>query len=279
LIAQATGANVPHRIQRIEGKVMLVNSYVVQGPQGLVVVDGMLTVTDAALVRAAIDETGQPLAGVLITHPHPDHYAGLGELVGQDDVPIVATAAVDAVIRRDDAIKNDIVGPMMGDEWPETRVFPNQLVEDGNEVRLGGLTLTVQEVGPAESHVDTLWRLDERTIFAGDIAYNHMHAYLADGRWEDWLEALARLEVELPADVTLHVGHGPAGGRGLLAAQRRYIETFVTAVGQHADVIEAGDHTAVQAAVQSLVPGEDLLFLADLSIEPVLASLSRDQEH
>lgn len=115
---------MPHRIERIEGKVMPVNSFVVHGPEGLVVVDGMLTVSDAAMVRAAIDEADQPLAGVVITHPHPDHYAGLGGLVGQDDVPIVATAAVDAVIRRDDAIKSDIVGPMMGDEWPETRGLP-----------------------------------------------------------------------------------------------------------------------------------------------------------
>jgi len=265
---------VPHRIDRIEGHVMPVNSFVVHGPEGLVVVDAMLTVSDAALVRAAIDDAGQPLAGVVITHPHPDHYAGLGNLVGQDDVPVVATAAVDAVIRRDDAIKNDIVGPMMGDEWPVERVFPNQLVEDGDEIRLGGVTLTVHDIGPAESHVDSLWRIDERTVFAGDIAYNQMHAYLADAHWEDWLVVLARLEAELPADVTLHVGHGPAGGRELLAAQRRYVETFVGAVRQHADAIAGGDHTAVLTAVQSLVPGDDLLFLADLSVEPVLASLA-----
>lgn len=268
---------MPHRIDRIEGRVMPVNSWVVHGPEGLVVVDGMLTVSDAALVRAAIDEADGALAGVVITHPHPDHYAGLGDLVGQDDVPIVATAAVDAVIRRDDAVKNDIVGPMMGNEWPAARVFPNQLVEDGDEVRLGGVTLTVQEVGPAESHVDCLWRLDERSVFAGDIAYNQMHAYLADAHWEDWLEALTRVEAELPADVTLHVGHGPAGGRELLGDQRRYIETFVAAVRQHADAIAAGDHTAVLAAVQALVLGDDLLFLADLSVEPLLASLATGQ--
>jgi glyoxylase-like metal-dependent hydrolase (beta-lactamase superfamily II) len=63
-----------------------------------VVVDGMLTVTDAALVRQAIDDTGYPLAGVVVTHPHPDHYAGLAHLVGTDDVAIAATNAVDAII-------------------------------------------------------------------------------------------------------------------------------------------------------------------------------------
>jgi glyoxylase-like metal-dependent hydrolase (beta-lactamase superfamily II) len=262
-----------HRIDRIEGQVMPVNAYVVHGPDGLVVVDGMLTVSDAALVRAAIDQAGRPVAGVIVTHPHPDHYAGLGILV-DDDTPVVATSAVDAVIRRDDADKNAIVGPMMGDEWPTARIFPNQVVEDGDEVHLGGLSLTVQEVGPAESHGDSLWRLDERTVFAGDVAYNGMHAYLADAHWQEWLDVLALLEADLPADVTLHVGHGPPGGRGLLAAQRRYVETFVGAVRRHADAVAAGDRTAVLAALRAVVPSADLLFLADLSIEPLLAGLA-----
>jgi glyoxylase-like metal-dependent hydrolase (beta-lactamase superfamily II) len=263
---------MPHRIDRIEGEVMPVNAFVVHGPEGLVVVDGMLTVSDAARVRSAIEATGERLAGAVVTHPHPDHYAGLGALVG-DDVPIVATAAVDAVIRRDDAVKHEIVGPMMGDEWPAARIFPNQLVGDGDEVRLGGIGLTVHELGPAESHADSIWRLDERTVFAGDVAYNGMHAYLADARWAEWLGVLARLEAELPADVVLHVGHGPAGGRDLLAAQRRYIEAFVAAVERFSDAVSAGDHSPVVAALREIVPSEDLLFLAELSIEPVFESL------
>lgn len=137
-----------HRIERIEGQAMPVNSFLVHGPDGLVVIDGMLTVSDAGLVREAIDDAGGRLRGVVVTHPHPDHYAGLAHLVGPDDVPIVATAAVDEVIRRDDQIKDEIVGPMMGDEWPATRVFPNQTVGDGDEVRLAGLALAVRELGP-----------------------------------------------------------------------------------------------------------------------------------
>jgi len=261
-----------HRIDRIEGRIMPVNSFVIHGPYGLVVVDGMLTVSDAALVRQAIDDAGRPLAGVVITHPHPDHYAGLWHLVGDDEVPIVATEGVDAVIRRDDDTKNEIVGPMMGAEWPTTRRFPNQTVRSGQEVHLGGVDLAVEELGPGESPLDALWRLDPGTVFAGDIAYNGMHAYLADGHWEQWLATLSRLEAELPADATLHVGHGPAGGKELLAAQRRYIEAFVAALAEHAAAIEAGDHAPVVAAMKDLLPSDDLLFLMELSIEPVVAA-------
>jgi glyoxylase-like metal-dependent hydrolase (beta-lactamase superfamily II) len=265
---------VTYRIDRTAGRIMPVNAFLIHGPHGLVLVDGMLTVSDAALVREAIDDADQPLVGVVVTHPHPDHYAGLWQVVGDDDVPIVATHAVDEVIRRDDAMKNDIVGPMMGTEWPTTRRFPNHVVQHGESVMLGGVTLTVEELGPGESPLDTLWRLDPDTVFAGDITYNGMHCYLADGFWEQWLASLTRLDRELPADVTLHVGHGPASGKELLATQRTYIETFVAAVAEHADAIDAGDHAPVVSTMKQLLPSDDLLFLMDLSIEPVHAILS-----
>jgi glyoxylase-like metal-dependent hydrolase (beta-lactamase superfamily II) len=264
---------VGYRIDRIEGQTMPVNSFVIHGPDGLVVVDGMLTVSDAGLVRQAIDAAGQPLAGVVVTHPHPDHYAGLWHLIGDAEIPIVATRAVDEVIRRDDATKNSIVGPMMGAEWPTTRRFPNRTVDSRDKVSLGGLTMEVQELGPGESPLDCLWWLDPHTVFAGDVAYNGMHAFLADGHWEHWLTTLDRLERELGPDVTLNVGHGPPGGRELLAAQRRYIEAFVTALSEHAAAVDSGDHAPVVAAMQELLPGDDLLFLMDLSIEPVLAAV------
>jgi hypothetical protein len=69
------------------------------------------------------------------------------------------------------------------------------------------------------------------------------------------------------------VGHGSPGGKDLLAAQRRYIETFVNAVEAHADAIDAGDHRDVIEAMQRLLPTDSLLVLMDLSIEPTLAAL------
>ncbi len=262
-----------YRIERIEGRTMPVNSFLIHGPEGLVVIDGMLTVSDGRLVRQAVVDSGKPLAGVVVTHPHPDHYAGLAIIVGRDDIPIVATRSVDAVIRRDDQIKNDIVGPMMGDEWPTTRIFANHLIHAHDEVDLGGLRLVVEELGPGESPVDTIWRLDDRTVFAGDVAYNGMHAYLADGHWQRWLTNLERLEEHLPPDVTLHVGHGRSGGKTLLAEQRRYVETFAAAVTRQADAIAAGDHAPVVRAMRELLPADDLLFLMELSIAPVAAGL------
>src|SRR6266567_1269552 len=108
------------RIERAEGTVMAVNSYLIHGPDGIIVVDGQLTVSDALAVRKAVERTGRALAGILITHPHPDHYAGAG-VIASPEVPILATAAVARVVHRDDALKDTIVGPMMGEQWPARR--------------------------------------------------------------------------------------------------------------------------------------------------------------
>jgi glyoxylase-like metal-dependent hydrolase (beta-lactamase superfamily II) len=267
----------PPSIRRVEGSVMPVNSYLVHGPDGVVLVDAQLTISDATAVRAAIDRTGLPLAGVLITHPHPDHYAGAAIIVsGDDTIPIVTTEAVDRIIRRDDALKDVIVGPMMGDEWPRERTFPNRLVATGDHVTIGGATLTVREVGACESHADTLWTLDDASVFAGDLAYHHMHAYLADGNYSEWIETLDVLHRLLPDDVTLYIGHGRPGSKELLVRQRLYVEQFVDAVRRSASLSVDDRSASVTAAMRTIEPKDQLLFLMQLSIEPVLATI-RDE--
>lgn len=114
---------------------MAVNSYLVHGPDGLVVVDGQLTVSDATALRDRVAATGRPLVALLVTHAHPDHYAGAAVVAG-DSVPILATAAVDAAIRRDDAEKDAVVGAMMGADWPVRRRFPDHVLESGATVAL-----------------------------------------------------------------------------------------------------------------------------------------------
>ena len=178
----------------------LVNAYLVETSDGIVAVDGTLTVTDGRALRARLEALGKPLLAVLVTHAHPDHYGGIVELVGSDDVPVVATAGVDAVIRRDDALKEEILRPMFGDEWPRERMFPTRIVSDGDTVDLGGTSFTVLDLGPGESPHDSIWFLgdERRTVFLGDQVYDRKHAYLADGFFEEWLGHLDRLQRELP---------------------------------------------------------------------------------
>lgn len=255
---------------------MTVNSAVVEGPEGLVVVDGQLTVSDARLVRKVIDELDRPVAGLLLTHPHPDHYAGAATILDGLEAPIIATEAVAEVIQRDDDLKNEIVGPMMGEEWPTHRRLPDELVASGQSIALAGLTFDVTDLGPAESHADALWALGDH-LFIGDVVYNDMHAYLADARHVEWLRLLERLEAEIAADAVLHVGHGPSVTRSALETQRRYVEAFVGAVDSTRSLAPDDRHGAVVQTMAEQVSTDALQFLMELSIEPVLAAMKEQR--
>jgi glyoxylase-like metal-dependent hydrolase (beta-lactamase superfamily II) len=253
----------------------LVNAYLVETGEGIVAVDGTLTVSDGRALRARLESLGKPLLAVLVTHAHPDHYGGIVELVADDDVPVVATVGVDAVIRRDDALKEEILRPMFGDEWPRERAFPNRTVPDGERLELGGASFTVLDLGPGESPHDSIWFLgdERRTVFLGDQAYDRKHAYLADGFFEEWLGHLGRLQRELPAEATLHIGHGGPVTPAQFDVQRAYVETFVDAV-RRADWSQpdAARATVIERMTR-LLPTDELQFLMELSIDPVAARL------
>jgi glyoxylase-like metal-dependent hydrolase (beta-lactamase superfamily II) len=187
---------------------------------------------------------------------------------------VYAVAGVDDVIRRDDAEKEAILRPMFGDEWALARAFPTRRVQDGERVTIGSVAFRVVDVGPAESPHDSWWVLESggaARVFPGDLVYNHMHAYLADGFSDQWLAALARAKRDLPADVELCVGHGPpARGHAILDWQSGYIEEFLEAV-RAADRDGLRDDPLVEAVARRMrayLPSEDLEFLMRLSVEP-----------
>ena len=248
-----------------------VNAYLVEGASGVVVIDATLTVSGGRALRARVDAIGKPLLGVALTHAHPDHYGGLVEVTRGLEVPVFATRGVHEVTRRDDAVKEAILRPMFGDEWPAERAFPSEVVGDGQTVRLGDIALTVTDLGPSESPADSIWALadDPRRVFSADIAYNRKHAYLADGYVDEWLASIGRLRDELPVGTTLHPGHGEPAGLEILDWQQTYIETLVDAVKRADWDDPQRARAAVADTMRALLPTEELAFLMELSIEPL----------
>ncbi len=272
------GLQIVHRFQ---ANLFPVNAYLVESASDVVAVDATLGLSDGRRLRARIDELGKPLAGVIVTHTHPDHYGAVTALVEGSDVPVYAAGGVDDVIRRDDAEKERILRPMFGEEWPLKRAFPTRRVRDGERVSIGNSSFRVVDVGPGESPHDSWWIFESNAhtrVFAGDLVYNHMHAYLADGFAEQWLNNLARAKRELPADVELFVGHGdPIRGLEMLDWQRDYIDAFLEAVRSGADRDGlTGDALteAVARRMKQYLSGEDLEFLMRLSVEPTRIRLA-----
>jgi glyoxylase-like metal-dependent hydrolase (beta-lactamase superfamily II) len=182
---------------------------------------------------------------------------------------------VDAVIRRDDELKEGIIRPMFGDEWPRERRFPNQTMSDGETISFDGVSFTLMDLGPGESPHDSVWLVgDERLVaFAGDTAYQRMHSYLADGYWEAWLANIGRLRTQLAPGAELLFGHGDPATTSPLDWQEGYISTFIEAV-QEADWSDPDAAKArVVARMTDYLPAGELQFLMELSVEPVAGKL------
>jgi glyoxylase-like metal-dependent hydrolase (beta-lactamase superfamily II) len=252
-----------------------VNAYLVETESGLVAVDALLTFSESRAMRHALEGIGKPLLAVLLTHSHPDHYGGLTELVGPDEVPIIAPQGVIDTIVRDDPLKEQILRPMFGDQWAAERTFPNTPITDGESLDFDDAVLTVIDLGPSESPYDSPWILgrDERIVFLGDQIYDHKHCFLADGFWEQWLANIEKLRARFPSDAVFHVGHGGPVGPDAFDWQRSYIETFLDAVSSADWSNQEHAHATVVARMKEYLPSDELQFLMELSIEPVAAQL------
>jgi glyoxylase-like metal-dependent hydrolase (beta-lactamase superfamily II) len=277
-------AQAPRAIHRFEASLLPVNAYLIESATDIVVVDATLGMSDGRRLRARIDDTQKRFAGVIVTHAHPDHYGALNALVGDLDVPVYAIAGVDDAIRRDDAGKERILRPMFGDEWSRDRMFPTKRVRDRDSVSVGNMTFRVIDVGPGESPHDSWWLLESGqrpAAFVGDLVYNRMHAFLADGFCSEWLANLERAKQELPPDAELFMGHGePAQDLAILDWQIGYIESFLAAVeeGTEEDRL-SGDalNEAVTRRMKRYLPSDDLEFLMRLSVEPARLRLPAER--
>ena len=259
----------------VEHEGAFVNAYLVETASGVVAVDGLLQVSAAKEMRAGLDALGKPLLAALLTHSHPDHYVGLGEVVAGYDVPIYAPQGVIDTITADDAVKDQIVGPMFGEDWPANRVFPNTAIADGESVSFDDVKLTVIDLGPSESPHDSPWVLgdDDKIVFLGDQIYDHKHCYLADGFYEEWLRNIETLRTRFPDGAVFYIGHGGPIGGEMWDWQREYIERFVEAVSGADWSSPDQAKAAVVGRMKAYEPSDELQILMELSIEPIATKL------
>jgi len=255
----------------------LVNSFILEGARSLVVIDTQFLTSAATMLRARIDALGKPLAAVLISHPHPDHFNGTATLLRGLDAPVLATRRTLDGIAAVDAEKRSYRTPIYGDDYPAEGRWPDSVIEPGATLRFDDISLVVEEIGAGESANGCIVQLpDSGALIASDLVYNACHPWLAEGRSAEWLRQLAAVGARYAGASAIHPGHGVAGGIDLLDRQRDYIETFrglvaaALAAGREVSP-EASD--AIVAKMTQRFPGYALQGLVALNVAGLAAEL------
>lgn len=189
-----------------------VNSVLIVGATEAILIDAQYHVQDARNVAEQIVATGKRLKAIVITHPDHDHYSGAAAIVERfPGTPVYMTAAgmhhfdsvgVDefqgAKSRRPTLFPDSVVHPQL---LPSTH-----LTVDGETVEIipdlqGDVMLPVNSV---------VWIPSQRTVIAGDLVFNGVHAWLGASNEETraaWRGALQRL-IDLRPSVVI-AGHKP----------------------------------------------------------------------
>src|SRR3954471_14508011 len=72
-----------------------VNTHIIETPSELTVIDAQLALPLASEVSALLREIGKPVARIIISHTHPDHFSGLQVLAEAfPDADILALESV-----------------------------------------------------------------------------------------------------------------------------------------------------------------------------------------
>ncbi|MDP9470533.1 MAG: MBL fold metallo-hydrolase [Chloroflexota bacterium] len=152
-------------------------------------------------LTAVAEAAGLRIGQVVITHAHWDHIADAAPLAAATGAPLVAHPL--AVDRMETSARQ----PGLPVEISSAR--PDRLLDDGDEVRVGGVAFRVLHLpGHDPAHI-VLYAEAERTLLGGDVLFPGGHGTTevpgADQAAMD--RSLVRLAA-LPPDVTVYPGHG-----------------------------------------------------------------------
>jgi glyoxylase-like metal-dependent hydrolase (beta-lactamase superfamily II) len=252
-----------------------VNAFIAETESHLVIVDTTLTMSDSKALKQMADDLKKPIAGIILTHGHPDHIAGTYNIAPNGEIPIYALASVKKLMEDTEQMKHQQWSSMFGEEWIPKWVYPNTIVKDGDEVSIAGLSFKVIDLGTGgDCDANSIWLLNGETkaAFIGDLLYHNNHTFMADGSILRWLANLEKYAPVLKNYPAYYIGHGPACTYENIEHQKNYFITYCS------EVLKATNGSGIfteetkknfEQAMFSLYPGYGCQFMVSLGADKV----------
>jgi glyoxylase-like metal-dependent hydrolase (beta-lactamase superfamily II) len=253
----------------------LVNSFIVETQSGVIVIDTQFLVSQALKLQHEVEKLGKPILGVIVTHPHPDHFNGTSILCKDRDIPIYATQSTLDGIKAVEAAKRDFWKQTYGADYPDSTTFPNQIVQS-KELVIDGVQLIIDDLGAGESSdITVIYLLTEKLLIASDLLYHKVHPWLAESRSQGWIDQIDYVKKTYAEAKIVYAGHGAAGTLATLDEQLEYISFFRELVNNHLSNqgIADGAKAQLKQIMQNRYPGYPLEFLIEMNIDGVAKEL------
>ena len=129
-----------------------VNTWILEGAEVVVVIDTQRSLAAGRLAAQQVEAIGKPVAAILITHPHPDHFGGLASfLEAFPSAPVYASRETFDIMQADENGFIAATRVVLGDDAPSEQPLPSKTFQDEEELIFGDIRLTVDEIGQGEA--------------------------------------------------------------------------------------------------------------------------------
>lgn len=230
------------------------NAGIIIGKDGIVVVDTMISATEAKrFIRDIRTISRKPIRYVVNTHYHFDHAFGNSEFVKLGAVIIAQENAEKAMEKSaGETLKNiGQYGLTPKDMKGTTPAYPVLTFGDRMTINIGGQQIELIHARQAHTDGDTLVYVSgKKVLFAGDVLFTNYHPFLGEGNIEEWakeLDDLKSMDIE-----NIIPGHGPLSGKNDLADMKEYILLFDQKAKELAS--QSDDVQKIATAIQSVLP-------------------------
>jgi glyoxylase-like metal-dependent hydrolase (beta-lactamase superfamily II) len=222
---------------------------------------GDALLTDPPITRGQADELAiwvqshhVTLRYIYLTHGHADHWLTTTYLQTRfPDAQVLASAAVLDRIAGESPT-GEVPGlwsTLFGEAVPPPPVTVSGTLFPSEGLRLGGEELFAHEVGHSDTDDTSILHVPSLDlVVAGDVIYNNVHQYVAEGRnggLDAWHRAIDQVAALRP--VTVIAGHKDVSrpdAASDIEETRRYLDTAETIIGQTTD--RASFYSAVREA-------------------------------